>query len=458
VSVDIQTSPFTLAGTILFKDNDPVYGDAFFGNLSMSIADIMDNPANVSVCFGSLPTYRYFYLDAKIPSAFNLGNIPVKITRLIGGLYYHMTPNKSTEIEFTSMVQNFNGVAGNALIYVPNSNVSVGLKSGVSYEFSVNEVPYNGDLMFEINFTNSGGLGLVSLSGDVYSMVTIAQRPKAPVKGKMVMNYDAQNKIFDALAAVTINSYQMITGIGYFKIHIDPQIWYLCIGKPSAPNNINFANLVNMPSYFMLGNSIEPPMAAPSSITSLSGFSSFYGNRNTTQLQNAGGFCAGAKITSSFSKSYPLGFFNVTGGYNFDLGFDMMMTNYGENAHCSGDNSKIGMNGWLAEGSMYLAMNGAVSINGSYKFPSNCPDEYGTHLICGPGHCCCVTVTIPCLINGSFNYTVFNAAVNAVVAAKGPKPIYFAGSLDCNYSICNGVSGSFDYDFQYGNDCAPITN
>lgn len=458
IGVDIQTSPFILQGTIAFRDNDPIYGDAFFGTLNMSIPNVMPNPASISVCFGGLPAYRYFYLDAKIPVAFNLGNIPVKITRLIGGLYYHMTPNKSTENDFINLAQNFSSVSGNALAYVPSPTISVGLKAGVSYEFSANEVPYNGDLMFEINFTNSGGLGNVIFSGDVYSMSTVSQRQNAPVKGKMAMNYDAQNKIFDALAAVTINSYQMITGTGYFKIHIDPQIWYLCVGKPSAPNNINFANLVNMPSYFMVGNSIEPPMTAPSSVSSLSGFSSFYGSRNSTQMQNAGGFCAGAKITSAKNKSYPGPFFTINGSYSFELGFDMMMTNYGENAHCSGSNDKIGMNGWLAEGSMYLAMNAAVSITGSYKFPGDCPKEYGTHLACGPGHCCCISVTIPCLINGGFTCNVFNASVNAVVAAKGPKPIYFAGDFNCNYTICDGLSGNFNYNFDYGDNCAPVPN
>jgi len=458
VNVDIQTSPFIISGSILFRDDDPIYGDVFFGTLNMSIPNVMSNPASVSVCFGGMPTYRYFYLDAKVPVAFNLGNIPVKITRLIGGLYYHMAPNKSTETDFISMTQNFNNVSGNALTYVPSPTVSVGLKAGLSYEFSANEIPYNGDLMLGINFTNSGGLGNVSFSGDVYSMVSVAQRVKAPIKGKMVMNYDAQNKIFDALAGVTINSFQMITGTGYFKIHIDPQIWYLCVGKPSAPNNINFANLVNMPSYFMVGNSIESPMAPPPSISSLPLFSSFYGNRNNAQLQSAGGFCAGAKITSAKAKSLSHPLFNINGSYSFELGFDMMMTNYGENAHCSGSSSKIGMNGWLAEGSMYLAMNAAVSINGSYKFPSDCPKDYSTHLVCGSGHCCCINVTIPCLINGGFNYTVFSAEVNAVVAAKGPKPIYFAGNFNCNYTICEGVNGSFDYYFDYGDDCTPVSN
>ena len=39
----------------------------------------------------------------------------------------------------------------------------------------------------------------------------------------------------------------------------------------------------------MVGNSIEPPMAVPSSITSLSGFSSFYGNKVITGFSGANG-------------------------------------------------------------------------------------------------------------------------------------------------------------------------
>ncbi|MDP3567396.1 hypothetical protein [Sediminibacterium sp.] len=457
ISVDLQTSPFTLAGTILFKDDDPIYGDAFFGQLNMSIKKVMPNPASVSVCFGSKPSYRYFYLDAKIPVAFNLGSLPIKITRLIGGLYYHMNTNKTTESDFISLNQNFNSVAGNALTYVPSQTTSIGLKAGISYEFLANEVPYNGDLMLDVNFTNSGGLGVVSLAGDVYSMVTINQRPKAPIKGKMAMTYDAQNRIFDALASVNINSYQVITGTGYFKIHIDPQVWYLCVGKPSTPNNISFLGLVNVPSYFMVGNSLESPMAPPAQVAANAGVAGVLGNRNLTQLQSAGGFCAGSRITSSINKGFGLSFFNVAGSFNFDLGFDMMMTNYGENATCSNSSDKIGMNGWLAQGDMYLAMGGAISINGNFKFPGNCPSSTTGHL-CGPGHCCCYTINYPCLINTSFNFNVFSGAVTAITSAKAPRPTYFAGQLNCNYDICGKVSGNFNYDFSYGTNCNPISN
>lgn len=458
ISIDIQTAPFTLAGTVLFKDDDPVYGEAFFGLLTMSIPKVMPNPASVSVCFGSKANYRYFYIDAKVPAAFNLGNIPVKITRLIGGLYYHMTTNKSTETDFITLNQNFNSVSGNVLLYVPDQTSSIGLKAGVSYEFSFNEVPYNGDLMLEVNFTSSGGLGVVNLSGDVYSIVTVNQQPKAPVKGKIALSYDATNQIFDALAAVTINSAQMITGTGYLKIHIDPQVWYMCVGKPSTPNNISFLGLVNVPSYFMMGNSIEPPMAPPSEVATCADVSAVLGNRDNTQLQNGSGFCAGARITSSLSKTFGFSFFNVTGSYAFDLGYDMMLTNYGENATCSNSSNKIGVNGWLAEGNMYLVMMGSVSINGSLTFPSNCPSTNTTHLFCGPGHCCCISVTIPCIMNSSFSETIFSAGVVAVVSAKGPNPTYFAGRLNCQYDICAGVNGDFNFDYDYGSNCTPISN
>jgi hypothetical protein len=457
-SIDLQTSPFTLKGSVLFKENDPVYGNGFMGTLDMSIKKIMDNPGSVSVCFGSLPDYKYFYLDAKIPVAFQLPSLPVTITRLIGGVYYHMTPNKTSEQDLIALNKNYTGASGNALSYTPTQNTSLGLKAGVSYKSSGNERPFNGDLMLEVNFTSSGGLGTINLSGDVYSMVTISQRSKAPVIGKMSITYDAPNKIFDALAQININAYNMITGTGLLKVHFDPQIWYVCVGKPSAPNNIKFLNLANVPSYFMVGNSIEPPMPPPAQILQNPSVAAVLGNRNTQQLQSASGFCAGSRITSSLNRTFGFSFFNVSGSFNFDLGFDMMMANYGENAHCQGSDEKIGMNGWLAEGNMYLAMNGGVTINGSFKFPSNCPQRYETHLICGKKHCCCVGVTIPCLIDGGFSYNVFSAGVSAVVSAKGPKPVYFAGAVNCNYNIFDKINGNFNYDFSYGTNCTPVSN
>lgn len=458
VSINYQTGPVSIIGTILYKDDDPVYGTGFFGNIDMNLPGVTTTQMAASACFGSLPAYKYFYLDAKVTTDISLGQIPVKITRLIGGLYYHMSPNKSSEEDFINLNKNFTPTASNALQYTPDETKPLGLKAGVSYQCTLNERPYNGDVLFEVNFTSSGGLGTVNLSGDIYSMVTIATRASAPVKGRIVMQFDAPNKTFDALAQVLINSHQIITGTGYFKLHIDPQIWYACVGRPTAPCNIAFGNFVNIPFYCMIGNSIDPPTPPPATILQIPDVNSFYGNRSATQLQNAGGFCAGGKISAHISKAFGFSFFNVSGAFDFDLGFDMMMTDYGPNAHCSGSSDKIGINGSLANGSMYLAMSGGVYINGSFKFPGDCPQSYETHLLCGSHHCCCVGITIPCVINSSFNYTVFSTGVNAVMAAKGPHPYYFAGAVNCNYNIFDKLSGDFSFDYAYGEDCNPVTN
>ncbi|MBK7818865.1 MAG: hypothetical protein IPJ60_15980 [Sphingobacteriaceae bacterium] len=117
-SIDLQTSPFTLKGSVLFKEDDPVYGNGFMGTLDLTVKKFMDDPGSVSVCFGSKSDYKYFYLDAKIPAAFQLGT-QVTITRLIGGLYYHMSPNKTTELDMINLNKNYTGAAGNALVYTP---------------------------------------------------------------------------------------------------------------------------------------------------------------------------------------------------------------------------------------------------------------------------------------------------------------------------------------------------
>lgn len=453
IDISLQTSPFQLNGHVLFKDDDPIYGDGFFGNISMLIPSVMSSPANVSVAFGSLPSYRYFYVDAKVPTSFLIPSTPITITSLIGGLYYHMKPNKSSEAEFINLKQNFPSASTNALSYIPTNTVSLGMKTGVGYKFSGNERAFNGDLMLEINFTSSGGLGTIKLSGDVYAITSISQRNSAPIKGKIEMLYDQPNHTFDALALVNINSYNAITGTGYFKIHFDPTVWYLCVGRPTNPNQINILNLVTAPSYFMVGNQIDPPMDLPEQIRNNPAITSIYGLRNNSQLQNAQGFCAGARISSSINKSFGFSFFNVQGYFNFDLGFDLMMNNYGENAHCQNSDQKIGMHGWLAEGNMYLAMNGGVNINGHLKFPANCPNTYQ---VCAGD--VCVSKEMDCIIDKDFSFPVFNAAVAAVVTAKVPKPVYFAGVLNCHYDIFGKIDGNFNYDFSYGNNCDPISN
>lgn len=434
VSLAIHTSVINLDGLVIFRNDDPIYGDGFYGSISISIQKVLPEPATIVACFGTKNNYRYFYYSAAIPTDIMLGNIPITLKKLVGGVYYHMTPKNSSEQELISASKNMNATSS-GLEYIPSEAAGLGFKAGVGFIYSPSEKTVNGDVMFEIAFTSSGGLSFVKLTGDVYFMAERSERAKAPVTGHIVVQFDAVNKVFDANATILINAYNAITGSGTTKFHIEPGIWYVSIGKPSSPNTINIVGLVTATSYFMVGNQIEPALAPPSEVSGILSQAGLQANRNQSQLQSGAGFCAGAKIYAGIHKNFGLSFFSVRSDFDFGMGFDLMMMNYGKSAYCSGSGQKIGMGGWLASGSMYFYMQGGVAVHGDLKWPVGCDCEDAV-----------------CLCKG-FDITVFSGGVAALLNGKGPKPLYFAGSFACHYQILSKVSGSFNYEYSYGEDC-----
>jgi hypothetical protein len=434
IAIESKTSVFNLTGLVIFRDDDPVYGNGFFGSISLAIEDVIPEPIIVTVCFGSKDTYRYFYYDAAVPVTIPLGNIPITLTKLMGGAYYHMKPQNASQAQLIAASKNQPATATNALSYVPDPTMGVGFKAGVGFIYSPSETVINGDVMIEIAFTTSGGLSFVKLSGDLYSMCTRSERPTAPVWGNVVIQYDAENKVFDETAVVNISAYNTITGTAVQKFHIEPGIWYMSVGKPSSPANVNVMNMVNAQSYFMVGNQIEPALAPPPEVSNIISQSGLNANRNQSQLQTGKGFCTGMKIYSHIYKEFGLDFFQVYGGFNFGSGFDMMLMNYG-NATCSGTGQKVGMNGWLASGNMYIYLQGSVGVKGSLKWTPGCD--------CDKVVCLCK----------DFNTTIFDGGAAAIISGKMPKPVFLQGQIGCYYNILDKVSGSFNFQYTYGSDC-----
>lgn len=436
---DVRTSPFTLKGRIAFRDDDPTYGDAFFGALQFSIKRVLEDTVSVKVCFGSKESYRFYYLDAAVPANIPLGT-QITLTKLMGGMYYHMKPNNASQSQLIAASQNQSSNAISALTYIPDDKTNLGFKAGVGFKYTPSAKSANGDVMLEVAFLNTGGLDFVRMNGDVYVMADPAQRHKAPVKGTILVNYDCDNKVFDADLAVIINAYNAVTGNGSAKIHIEPGIWYTSVGKPSSPLALNIVNYVTAQSYFMIGNKIEPAMSPPPEVSNIISQSGLQANRNEAQLASGSGFCGGARYGASLKKEFGFDFFKVYGGFAYGLGFDMMMMNYGSNATCSGTSDPVGMNGWQAGGSMYLFMQGNVGIKGHVVVPKGCD--------CEKKACFC----------SDFDITVFDAGVAALVNGKLPKPIYFSGQFACNYNIFGKVQGNFDFNYEFGKDCNPVSN
>lgn len=435
ISLKIKTSVLDLEGLIVFRDNDPVYGDGFYGQVLFSIENVIPEKAALYACYGAKENYRYYYYGASIPCNLPLGSIPIAITKLVGGVYNHMRPQYTSQQHYVAAAAGVSSTTNTPMTYVPDQAYGFGFKAGVGFIYYPSEKTANGDVMLEVSFTSSGGLNTVNLSGDVFIMAERSERAKAPIKGNIVIQYDALNKVFDANASITVNAYNAVTGTGTTKIHIEPAYWYVAVGKPSTPVTVNILNLVNATSYFMVGSLIEPAQAPPPEVNSILGQSGITSVRNQSQLQSGAGFCTGAKIYSNINKQFDLDFFKVYGGFNFGVGFDMMMMNYGKDAYCSGSGSKVGMNGWLASGSMYLYMQGSVGVSGNIKFLPDCN--------CESNWCYC----------SDFNIKIFDGGVAAIVSGKMPKPLFLSGQFGCYYNILGKISGNFNYDYSYGEDC-----
>lgn len=448
ISLDVKTSVFVLGGTIIFRDNDPVYGDGFFGRIKFAIKDVLPEPVVITTCFGAKDAYRYFYYDAAVPVTIPLGNIPITLTKLMGGVYYHMKPNLTTDRQLINASASQQSTATKALSYVPDPLMGLGFKAGVGFMYSTTETVFNGDVMLEILFTNSGGLSFVSMKGDMYSMCTRSERGNAPVWGSTEMIYDNENKIFDANADVKINAYSVVTGEGSAKFHLElkPGKWYMSVGKPSNPNSIRILNQVKATSYFMVGNAIEPAASLPQEVQ---GLVNKLPVRDNSALSEGSGFCAGAALTDKLSKHVGIDNFYISASYGFGLGFDMMMLNYGKNGYCQESNEKIGMKGWLAEGSMYIWMNGSLKIGATLPTLTTCTKEVCIADICK-------NIDYPCFVDRYHEKTFFQAQVAAVVEGKLPKPVYFSGKIKASYDLLGVIKGNYEYNYEYGNNCTPV--
>ena len=440
IALNVQTTAFHLHGNIKFKENDPVYGKGFYGQLGISVGDALPGEITASSWFGTANNLKYWYVDAVVPAKIELGGTALSLYRIMGGLYYHMH-QQTPPGQLTQML--YSPAFSSGLTYIPDPNTAVGFKAGVTIGTSGDEKPFNGDAVFEVAFNsgmNGGGLNYVKLTGDVFSMTTIANRINRPptqqkVYGNMVMNFDFNNHAFHSVINAVINLPQ-VSGSGQAVIHAEPGIWYVCIGKPSNRVHVTVGGLAGINAYFMSGTQLEPMPPPPSLVASLVSSSGLNNLRDQNKLVNAKGLVFGAGFQSSASASFGFDFFEVYGSYSMTVGFDMMINDYGPNAHCSNSMDVIGINGWHASGQVYAALQGSVGVRGHIKFTPGC--DHG------------------CILDTDFDITILSGTVAALLYAQVPRPSYLAGSLACHYDILGKVQGNFDFNFAIGNQCTVV--
>lgn len=428
INLSIQTQAFTLAGYIVFRENDPVYGNGFSGGINLGLPSVHLN-VDINVIFGAKANYKYFYVDGAVafptPIVISSG---VALYRFMGGLYYHMSqPAGNTGKLYTSA---FSSTAPPN--YIPDQNVGIGFKAGVTIGMEGKEDAFNADVALEVQFnssSNGGGLSLIKFTGDGFMMTSIADRKgktytQVPVGANALIQYDFNNKVFHALLNVGIN-YNGVQGQANSVFHVDPQHWYVYIGTPTQPGTITLQSLgLSVTSYFMVGNQIEAAPALPPQIAAHFGSPN---NRNTAALESAQGFAFGAKLNLASHKDFGYSFFSVYADYNFISGCDIMVNKYPSSFLCPNTGTTPGFKGWYSKGDVYAYLNANVGIKGQVKIAG---------------------------IKKHFDLNVFSSSAAALLYGEFLNPTYVEGHLHCTYSILAGVvHGGFELDFEKGTRC-----
>ncbi len=424
ISLKAQTTFFKLNGTICLKNNDPVYGSGFYGGIVLAFDKFIESPVSANVCFGKKDDYKYWFVNVAVPTKIPVGS-GLSIYRLLGGLRYHMRQYKEDQLPsilYSSTASGFN--------YYPDNTAGVSFLAGVTLAPSANDKTLNGDVAFEISFNSNGGLSNVKLAGAVYSMISIKDRltkpvTSIPVSATMVMNYDHSNNSFHSVLNALINT-NGIKGAGQCVAHFDPEVKYICIGKPSSRFKVSLGNIASVQAYFMMGNQLESMPPVPSLVASLVGSTGLDNLRSQEQLATGKGFVFGASINTSAYKDFKItDAISAYGGFAMTIGFDMMLLDYGKNATCAGTTTKPGIDGWYTTGQVYTAMQGNVGVKGT-------------------------------IARQDFDITILSGSVAAVLYAQLPKPYYFQGEVGCQYDILSLIKGNFNFDFSLGNYCAVV--
>ncbi len=417
IAIEVSTQPYHLAGAISWKSNDPVYGKGFYGGITVEIEGVLDGPMSSSVWFGSVNNMKYWYVDITVPVDIPVYGI-VRIKRLKGSLSYHMNQSQSAGA-LASNIHNDNTLTA-PLTFTPDSTKGIHFKAGLFFHFEPHEKTGNGDVVLSVLFNSpqvGGGLNSVSLDGNVWFLVTRNERQSSTAKGSMNMVYDHMTHTFHAVFQVNLNLPQL-SGNGTAVIHFAPDLWYICLGKPSQKITLSIGT-----GYFMAGQQLEPMSPPPAQLLALVNSNGLSNGRNDQALNNASGWVIGVSAGTYSSGAFGISSVELYYGFSVYCGFDLMLMNYGTTAHCAGSTDKIGINGWYAQGQFYAQIGGDVGLRGT-------------------------------VLNQNFDINIFHFSAGALLAGQAPRPLFLTGAVGCDYDILGGaISGHVNFNYSIGNYC-----
>jgi hypothetical protein len=454
INVDVSISAFAIKGGIeLFRD-DPVYGNAFSGQLSLTMP-VLNDPVQINAIFGSKQTYRYFHFDIYAP----IGKVPVYppflyITGILGGVSYHMSkPGNIADkpdlkvfnaamTDQQAAAQSQQSMVASQIGYIPDSTTALHLVGGVTMA-AQSEKAFNGNAILEMAFREGGGLKYIQFTGVGYFLSSVQQfdislpefDQSAPIASsstnaqaafwaKLKVLYDNDNHAFHANLSVYLNIADIIKGvdngmIGEAVIHFDPHDWYVYVGRPSHMAGVDIARVAQSQSYFMMGTQIESIPPPPQEVQDILGETNLDISSALDAYATGRGIAFGAHIKVGIDVSITPFFASIQAG----AGADIMIRQY-QGVHCKDNNGPIGWNGWYATGQAYAYLQAKAGIRVGHK-----------------------------------SFSIFSAGLAALLQTKLPNPSWFKGEFGGTYSVLFGlVKGHFNIKFTIGDQCELVSD
>lgn len=465
VEIDITASAMRLYGYLEFYDDDPVYGDGIAGGLDVTLP--MGIRANLATRFGTIQSdpaaafdtpgyYSYWYVDGKvgIPEPGLVIFSGVAIYGFGGGAYHHMQMNQNGLPTATSTLRggsrNSQLPQTSGVTYTPSFDTHLGLKLTAVFGTTPKSDAFNMDVTLQGEFNSSGGLNMIRVRGDAYTMAPVYNRGQAKVWGSVDIIYSrpAQGNDFvhgeiDVFMNYgrlrgRLNNHQMVDA----TFHAESDLWYFHAGNPVARGGL-LLDLDPVPAsldfngYLMIGHNLPSTLPPPPD--------------EVMALLNSGGIGQGAQVERNLvNKSrtnmpiYTTGQgFAFGAGMNLDpprlwnlifyadlrllVGFDVNVT-HSTNRFCRESGQAPGSGGWYAQGQAYAGVWGDFGIYVDVFF-----------------------------FEGEINFLRANAAL--LLTAGLPNPEYFRGRATLNYSVLGGlIEGNHNFELTLGSPCTAVNN
>jgi hypothetical protein len=465
IKIDFEKSGLHLMGSLDVLEDDPTYGNAIAGDLTIDITKLKYE-VGAKAMFGS-KDFRYWFVD--IWSTENEGSSgKLLINSFAGGVSSHMKRSSATTADFNP----------SKTVYVPDADTGLGLRAGVGIG-STNGNAFNAKVFLEMEFNTNGGLNRIGFTGQG-AMMSDDSTYASPVD-ELTTNSQMMTKINDFVednadraksfiedndflglskSAIPQNEVAKSGSVGVFVgiekdfvndsfhgefevyldlegikggnpdnlagravIHTSPTEWYIHIGTPETPISLTFdmkLTEVNVQGYFMTGTKLPSAVPPRAEVTRILGDDVADLNRTGKDgtLEAAKGFAFGL----NFSYQYNYEFLIFYAYVKFGGGFDIMHAYYPD-AKCVGRPGPVGNDGWYSMGQVYAFIEGEFGVDVNLLF-----------------------------VKGKF--PIAYAGVAALLRGQFPNPLYLKGYIGMRYEILGGlVSGNMRMKFEAGEEC-----